>query len=354
MAEVEQGYLVLADVSGYTGFLAGIELEHASGILSELIQGMLDGLTPPLELAGLEGDAVFVHGPERVVTRGETLLELFEATYSGFRRRRDVMQARTTCTCAACRRINSLDLKFVAHYGAFAWQELAGRRSPVGHEVNLVHRLLKNGIAEETGWRGYALFTEAALERLGVPADGMHRRVEQYEHLGDVPVAGFDLDERFRLLRDAEAPAGPVESHWTATLELPVPPAEVWQWLNDPARRSRWIGDRTVEAELLPEGRTGPGAVYHCHHGNGVVDHTIVDWRPFSSFSEEVRPRPGVRTLLTWRLEPVDGRTRLHLDVAMSAPLPGPVRRRLCRVFAERELRTDLAQLEQAILAEAA
>ena len=34
--EVEQGFLVLADVSGYTGFLAGIELEHASGILSSL------------------------------------------------------------------------------------------------------------------------------------------------------------------------------------------------------------------------------------------------------------------------------------------------------------------------------
>ena len=45
----------------------------------------------------------------------------------------------------------------------------------------------------------------------------------------------------------------------------------------------------------------GPGAVYHCHHGNGVVDHTIVDWRPFSSFSEEVRPRAGFRALLTMR-----------------------------------------------------
>ena len=52
MPDVGEGYLVLADVSGYTGFLAGIELEHASGILAELIQEMLDGLTPPLELAG--------------------------------------------------------------------------------------------------------------------------------------------------------------------------------------------------------------------------------------------------------------------------------------------------------------
>jgi hypothetical protein len=31
-ADVDEGYLVLADVSGYTGFLAGIEIDHASGI----------------------------------------------------------------------------------------------------------------------------------------------------------------------------------------------------------------------------------------------------------------------------------------------------------------------------------
>src|SRR4051812_48908375 len=148
MPDVGEGYLVLADVSGYTGFLAGIELEHATGILSELIQEMLDGLTPPLELGGLEGDAVFAHGPNGALTRGETLLELIEGTYAGFRRRRDVMEARTTCTCNACSRIGSLDLKFITHYGGYALQELGGHRSPVGNEVNLVHRLLKNGVSE--------------------------------------------------------------------------------------------------------------------------------------------------------------------------------------------------------------
>jgi hypothetical protein len=72
MPDVGEGYLILADVPGYTGFLAGMEVEHASGILTELIQEMLDGLTPPLELGGVEGDAVFAHGGEGIVTRGET------------------------------------------------------------------------------------------------------------------------------------------------------------------------------------------------------------------------------------------------------------------------------------------
>src|SRR6476619_2532107 len=183
MPDVGEGYLVLADVSGYTGFLAGTELEHASGILAELIQEMLDGLTPPLELAGVEGDAVFAHGADGIVTRGETLIELIESTYVGFRRRRDVMQARTTCTCGACSRIGALDLKFVTHYGGYALQDLRGQRTPVGNEVNLVHRLLKNGVSEETGWHGYALFTEAALRRLDrwPPAGELHLRTESYD-----------------------------------------------------------------------------------------------------------------------------------------------------------------------------
>ena len=38
MPDVGEGWLVLSDVSGYTGFLAGIELERASAILTGLIQ----------------------------------------------------------------------------------------------------------------------------------------------------------------------------------------------------------------------------------------------------------------------------------------------------------------------------
>jgi Polyketide cyclase / dehydrase and lipid transport len=177
----------------------------------------------------------------------------------------------------------------------------------------------------------------------------MYRRTERSEHLGDVATVSSDLDERFRALQLAQDPVVPAVSHWSATLDLPAAPAVVWEWLNDPAKQSRWVGNRTVEAELPPQGRTGPGTVYHCHYGNAVVDHTIVDWRPFSSFSEEVRPRPGARALLMRRLEPFAGGTRLRLDVGLAAPLPNLVRRRLCCAFAERELRSDRASLEQAI-----
>jgi len=68
----QHGYLVLADISGYTSYLAGTELEHAHEVLTELL---------------------------------ETIV------------------------------------------------------------------LLKNHVSEATGWRAYALFTEAALARIGIRPD---------------------------------------------------------------------------------------------------------------------------------------------------------------------------------------
>ena len=54
---------------------------------------------------------------------------------------------------AACRAIPTLDLKFVVHHGAYIAQRVAGTTELVGADVALAHRLLKNGVAEATGWR---------------------------------------------------------------------------------------------------------------------------------------------------------------------------------------------------------
>src|SRR5690242_21089810 len=95
----EHGYLVLADISGYTAYLAGVELEHAHDILSDLLEHIVNQLRPTLMIAKLEGDAVFAYLPETKMQRGETLVELVESAYATFRNRRDAVQRRTTCEC---------------------------------------------------------------------------------------------------------------------------------------------------------------------------------------------------------------------------------------------------------------
>ena len=56
--QTQHGYLVLADISGYTSYLAGVELTHARDILTELLQLIVEHFKPLLFIVKLEGDAV--------------------------------------------------------------------------------------------------------------------------------------------------------------------------------------------------------------------------------------------------------------------------------------------------------
>src|SRR2546423_9226150 len=115
----QHGYLVIADISGYTSYVAATELEHAHDILSELLELVVQRFTPTLAISRLQGDAVIAYAPEDKLPRGEMLIELIEATYVAFRDRVEAVRLRTTCTCKACEAIPTLDLKFVAHHGDY-------------------------------------------------------------------------------------------------------------------------------------------------------------------------------------------------------------------------------------------
>ena len=51
---------LIADISGYTGYLVDVELEHAQDILADLVGAVVNALRPDFRLAKLEGDAAFM------------------------------------------------------------------------------------------------------------------------------------------------------------------------------------------------------------------------------------------------------------------------------------------------------
>src|SRR6187455_3426643 len=177
---------LIADISGYTGYLADVELEHAQDILADLIGAVVTALRPTFRLAKLEGDAAFTFA---AVDRldGSMLLDTIERCYFGFRRRRrDVRQA-TSCECNACARIPDLNLKFVVHHGLALHQKVAGREELLGSDVIVVHRLLKNEVVEGLGMGAYAMLTQSCIDAAGItPADlGMQPITETYDRIGD-------------------------------------------------------------------------------------------------------------------------------------------------------------------------
>jgi uncharacterized protein YndB with AHSA1/START domain len=321
--ETQCGYLLLADISGYTSYVASTELTHSQEILSELLELIVSRFKTWMTIHKLEGDAVFAYASESKIERGESLFELIESTYLAFRGKREAARRRTTCTCNACRNIPNLDLKFIAHYGEYFVQDVMGTKELVGSDVNLIHRLLKNHVSESTGWKAYALFTEQSLKSLNVFPEGLYQQTESYEHLGDVRTLSMDLHARYTELMDARhIVVTPEEAHYVFEYDYNAPPNIIWEWFNDPHKRGQWMTTEIVPI-LRSRGRNGVGARNHCVHGkNQVIVEDVLDMRPYEYFTVSHAP-PNVPTALwmTYHFQQTE-ENKTHFTLTFKANIP--------------------------------
>lgn len=339
-AKTQHGYLVIADISGFTSYLAKVELEHAHEILTDLLETIVKEFKVLLTISKLEGDAVFAYVPESNFLSGENILELIENTYVSFRRQRETSRRNTTCTCKACLSIPTLDLKFFVHHGDFIVQEVSGIRELVGSDVNMIHRLMKNHVSENTGWTAYILFTERAIQSLGVQIEEIHKQIESYEHLGEIRIHCVDLHARYKaIIETRRVFVSPDEADFTYTFDFDAPPPIIWHWLTDIEKKTLLAdGEARFTAQSRPGGRTGPGASNHCAHGKnlkGSLVETILDWRPFEYFTfDGTEGNNNIRQ--TCHLESIsDGTgTRLHMHAVMTSPsLPRFIRRPMIKMM---------------------
>ena len=195
--KTQTGYLVLADISGYTSFVAQTEIEHADMALSFLLETIVEKISGLLTIGQLEGDAVFAYIEESKLEEAKYLIELIDQTYLAFREKALALYSQATCPCKACRALPTLDLKFMVHHGEFLIQQVAGTKHLLGTDVNLIHRLAKNHVSESTGWKGYAMFTDQVVERMQYSKDNFFKQSESYEHLGDIDTYCMDMHVRY-------------------------------------------------------------------------------------------------------------------------------------------------------------
>jgi len=340
--ETQHGYLLLADISGYTSFIAGTELEHSQDILSELLEVIILSLKPQLIIHKIEGDAVFAYAAENEIPRGESLFDLTEATYVAFRDKREAAHRRTTCTCQACRAIPTLDLKFVAHHGDYFVQDIMGTKELVGTDVNLIHRLLKNHLAETTSWKAYAMFTAQVLEHLAFRPEGLHPMIESYEHLGNVKTYSLDLRQRYNeLVGSRRVFLSKSEAHHILEYDYAAPSQIIWEWLNDPLKRGMWMRSDIIPI-LRVRGRSGAGARNHCVHGkNQVVVEDVLDMRPYEYFTVSHTPQgTSVALVITFHLQQIaENKTRLTLLLKGVVPYtPNWIRKPFCKLIVRFQL----------------
>lgn len=303
-------YLAIADISGYTSYLRGVELDHAQDILSDLTVTVVEAMAP-FALAKLEGDAAFVTAPTDAFFDGSALQDAIEGTYIAFKRRlRDIQQA-SSCGCDACIRIPDLDLKIVVHHGTVGRQRLMGLEELVGPEVILVHRLLKNDVRETTGIAAYALYTQAAVTaaRIDAEVQGLVEQREETDVAGEVRTWIRDLAAVWaELARQPRFSIPPDRQTFSRTVSMSAPVGLVFDRITSVPARMGWDSmiDLIEEDSTENDGRRGTGTTNHCMHGKDAIVERILDWRPPHFWATSTAmPMPGTPVLVrTESIEP--------------------------------------------------
>lgn len=354
----QPGFLLIADITGFTTYLSESEIEHAQGTLTDLLELLVDRTPAPLVVSQLEGDAVMSYAFQDGFVGGQSFLEAVEDIYFAFRRAIELKVLNNTCRCNACANVSSLDLKFFVHYGSFVVQPVGDRNQLLGSDVNLIHRLLKNTVTAETGIRAYILCTEAAVEALGLDRSAveMIELRQEVTDFGELTLVIKDMHPVYEARRDeGRVEYDAVNALGTISVELSMPRELVWDYLSRPKFRSFAMGSDRQEVIDRKAGRIGEGSTYVCYHGDMTVSHLILEWSPFDRIViQQEAPFMGrtVVTLLDFALIPLDEKTRLDQTLVYEGTsrlmrVVGHVLVAMTRKHTERSLQTFKEAIER-------
>ncbi len=158
--------LFIPDISGYTKFIQSTEIEHAEHVIAEILEILIAANTEGLELAEIEGDALFFY-KEGVLPSKEKLLGQIETMFTAFYGHLEMLKKNRICTCNACATAPELQLKIVAHCGEIQFIKVQGSRKPFGNSVIQAHRLLKNSIDSDN----YVVLSEELTSGTNISMD---------------------------------------------------------------------------------------------------------------------------------------------------------------------------------------
>lgn len=288
LTAAESGCLLLADITGYTGYLQATELEHAQDVLADLLETIVETLQPVFVLSKLEGDAAFAYAAASSLNP-TMIMDTVEAVYFAFRKRlRDIDHA-TSCDCNACVLIPGLDLKFFLHFGEYVVRRIAGTEELTGPDVVLAHRLMKGSAGEAAQGSAYAAYTAATMDKVGMNPEllGFRPHTDHFDDIGDVELFVQDLHARWAFEQERQRVyVSKDEAVAEVEVDVPVEPAVIWEYASNHSKRMQWQPGLTG-IDMATDGRLGAGSTNHCMHGPDTTIEHVADWRPFSYYTTQ-------------------------------------------------------------------
>ncbi len=234
------------DISGFTDFVNSTEAQHSQHIISELLEQMIDANLIDLQLAEIEGDALFFY-KEGAIPSGAEIIAQMQQIYLAFHQHLRRYENQRICDCGACRTAINLQLKFVAHAGQSQFIEVKGAKKPFGKDVIIVHRLLKNEVPLDE----YFLITQRASAIIGDLDLSTPLRFEALSGTYDAGEISYyyapivELKEKLEPLEEIPRTT-PTKNPLIFELDIECDPADVFEIISNLKYRKYW----NIEADI--------------------------------------------------------------------------------------------------------
>lgn len=241
---MSKSLLFLPDISGFTEFVQTTEVAHSQHVIAELLEILVEANTQDLQLAEIEGDALFFYKEEELLSM-EKLLAQVETMFTAFYSHLKLLETNRICPCKACSTAPNLQLKIIAHSGEIQFITVQGKRKPFGTEVIQVHRLMKNSVNSDN----YVLLSEDLVEEMNLPKDYKSMLFEftdgQNEYDGKQINYFYSViqNEALKLKPFSQAKKVQFNRPPSFTIEktFPIPAADLFEYITNFTYRHHWV-----------------------------------------------------------------------------------------------------------------
>ena len=292
--------LFLPDISGFTKFVQTTEVEHSQHVISELLEVLIGANTEELQLAEIEGDALFFFKEEEVPSL-EKLLAQIESMFTAFYSHLKLLEKNRICPCNACSSAPNLQLKIIAHVGKLQFINVQDKRKPFGAQVIEVHRLMKNSVDSDS----YVLLSKELTDYIEMP-NNYHSKLFNFNK-GDNEYDGKRLNYLYSILDKNILKLKPfshakkIEFSQTPSLyfekEYPVSASELLEYITNYAYRHQWV-EGVDEIKFDENEVTRVGSEHIC-----IIDGKHLN---FTTITKKGRPGQLIYGELTSSPPPVD------------------------------------------------
>ncbi len=258
--------LFLPDISGFTEFVQTTEVEHSQHVISELLEVLIEANTEQLQLAEIEGDALFFY-KENEIPSLEKLLAQVEHMFTAFYSHLKLLEKNRICPCNACSSAPKLQLKIIAHCGKLQFINVQNNRKPFGTQVIEAHRLMKNDVDSDN----YVLLSKELTNHIHL-SDSYKTKLYNFKS-GSNSYDGKELKYLYSIIDKKELKLKPFQlakkiefdkaPSFVIENQFPIAANELLEYITNFNYRKHWV-DSTVDFEFNPNQVNRVGTEHIC------------------------------------------------------------------------------------------